>query len=171
MTATDIDQEVCKPAKPQKEHEWLTKLVGEWTYEAECMMGPDQPPMKNQGSETVRSLGGLWIVGEGTGRMPDGQPATMLITLGYNPTIGRYVGTWVGSMMTHMWVYDGEIDATGKVLTLNAEGPSFTDPAKTAKYQDIVELKSDDHRILRSQVLADNGEWVQFMIANYRRKR
>lgn len=47
-------------AEAQKEHEWLHKLVGEWSFEGECGMGPDQPPMKSTGSETVRSLGGLW---------------------------------------------------------------------------------------------------------------
>ena len=47
-------------SEPQKEHQWLHKLVGKWTFEGECSMGPDQPPMKNTGKETVRSLGGLW---------------------------------------------------------------------------------------------------------------
>ncbi|TXT39001.1 MAG: ribulose kinase [Planctomycetota bacterium] len=59
-------------AEPQKEHQWLQRLVGEWTFEAECSMGPDQPPMKSTGSEVVRSLGGLWTIGEGQGEMPDG---------------------------------------------------------------------------------------------------
>ena len=54
---------------PQKEHQWLHKLVGEWTCESECSMGQDQPPMKNTGQETVRSLGGLWTVGEGENKM------------------------------------------------------------------------------------------------------
>ena len=30
-------------AQPQKEHEWLQKLVGEWTCEGEGTMGPDKP--------------------------------------------------------------------------------------------------------------------------------
>ena len=31
-------------AEPQKEHQWLQKLVGEWTSEGEADMGPGQPP-------------------------------------------------------------------------------------------------------------------------------
>ncbi len=31
-------------AEPQKEHEWLHKLVGEWTCEAEASMEPGKPP-------------------------------------------------------------------------------------------------------------------------------
>jgi hypothetical protein len=170
-TSTEVNQEMCHVAKPQKEHEWLTRLVGEWTYEGECSMGPDQPPMKSTGKETVRSLGGLWMVGESEANMPNGEPATMIITLGYDPKTNRYVGTWVGSMMTHMWHYDGEMDASGKVLTLNAEGPSFADPNKTAKYQDIIEVKDDNHRILRSQFQGEDGKWTQFMTANYKRTK
>lgn len=167
---TETEQELCKKAEPQKEHEWLMQLVGSWTYEAECLMGPGQPPLKSQGTENVRSLGGLWIVGEGQSQMPDGEPATMLITLGYDPAEKRYVGTWVGSMMTHMWIYNGEMDTTGKILTLNAEGPDFTTPGKTAKYQDIIEIKDSTHRILKSRALGEDGQWHEFMQAHYRKQ-
>ncbi len=48
-----------EPVKPQQEHEWLGQLIGDWESEMECVMGPDQPPMKSKGTESVRSLGGL----------------------------------------------------------------------------------------------------------------
>jgi len=157
-------------AEPQKEHQWLQKLVGEWTYETECHMGPDQPS-KFTGSEKVRSLGGLWIIAEGEGEMPGGGKANMIMTLGYDPQQKRYVGTWIGSMMTHLWVYDGSMDATGKILTLAAEGPSFTTEGKMGKYRDVIEIKTDNHRILSSHFLGDDGKWQQFMTAHYRRKK
>jgi hypothetical protein len=157
-------------AQPQKEHQWLQKLVGEWTMEGECEMGPGQPSMKSKATEVVRSLGGLWTVAEGQGDMPDGGTCNTIMTLGYDPRTNRYVGTWIGSPMTHLWIYDGELDATEKVLTLNADGPSFTDPTKTAKYKDVIEFKNDDHRILTSHLLGDDGKWTQFMTAHYRRK-
>jgi len=157
--------------EPQKEHRWLQKLVGEWTSEMEASMGPDQPPMKSKGSESVRSLGGVWVVAEGKGEMPDGSPATMILTLGYDPQKKRYVGTWIGSMMTHLWVYDGELDASEKVLTLNAEGPSMKDPTARMKYKDVIEFKSDDHRVLTSHMLGEDGKWTQFMTAHYRRTK
>jgi Protein of unknown function (DUF1579) len=56
--------------EPQREHQWLQQLVGEWTYEAEATTDPGQPPSKFEGSERVRSLGGLWILAEGQGEMP-----------------------------------------------------------------------------------------------------
>ncbi len=154
----------------QKEHEWLQKLVGEWTFEAEATMEPGKPPERSTGTENVRSLGGLWILAEGQGDMPGCGPATMLMTLGYDPQKKRYVGTWVGSMMSHLWVYDGALDAAERVLTLDAEGPSMAAEGELAKYRDVIELKSDDHRVLTSHALGDDGEWHRFMTASYRRK-
>ena len=151
-------------AQPQQEHHWLQKLVGEWTTEMEAVMGPDKPPETFSGTESVRSLGGLWVLCEGK---PGGGTETTLMTLGYDPARKRYVGTFVGSMMTHMWVYDGEL--SGTVLTLDTEGPNFTAEGKMSKYKDVIELKSDDHRVLTSNLLGDDGKWVQFMTANYRR--
>lgn len=156
-------------AEPQKEHAWLERLVGEWEGEIEASMGPGQPPMKHRSKESVRSLGGVWVLCEGRSEMPGGGTGTTLMTLGYDPARKRYVGTFVGSMMTNMWVYDGAMGAAGSVLTLDTEGPSFTAEGKTAKYQDIIEIKDDDHRVLSSRFLGDDGQWHHFMTANYRR--
>jgi len=156
--------------EPQEQHRWLEKLVGEWTFESEGICNPGEPPFKSQGVERVRSLGGLWVIGEGEGEMPGGGTGRMIITLGYDPKKGRFVGTFVGSMMTHLWIYDGTLDPGGRVLTLNAEGPTMSGDGM-ARYQDIVEMKSDDHRVLTSRVQGADGKWTEFMTAHYRRKR
>ncbi|MGR8981114.1 MAG: DUF1579 domain-containing protein [Gammaproteobacteria bacterium] len=157
--------------EPQKEHRWLQKLTGEWTSESECSMEPGKPLEKFNGAESVRSLGDLWVVCEGRSEMPGGGMATMLMTLGYDPEKRRFVGTWVGSMMTHLWIYDGSLDAVEKTLTLNSEGPIFGEENKTAKYRDVIEIRGDDQRALTSYMLGDDGEWQKIMTANYRRKR
>jgi hypothetical protein len=155
-------------ADVQKEHLWLSKLVGDWSFEAECLMGPGQPPVKTTGSQTVRMLGGLWMIGEGEGECPDGSRAKSIITLGYDPEKQRFVGTFIASMMTHLWPYEGTLD--GNVLTLDSEGPSFSGDGTTVKYQDIVELRDDDHWILRSRMPGEDGKWLEFMTAHYRRQ-
>jgi hypothetical protein len=164
-----MGDEMMKAAEPQKEHEWLQKLVGEWTYETEGTIGPDQPPIKSQGSESVRSLGGLWTLAEGQGQMPDGSPATTMMTLGYDPQKKRFVGTWIGSMMAKLWVYDGELDADGRKLSLYSEGPSMSGDGM-AKYRDAIEVVSADHRIMTSELQGEDGNWTRFMTAHYRRK-
>jgi hypothetical protein len=157
--------------KPEKEHRWLHKLAGDWTYETECNMGPDKPAEKFSGTETVRLIGDLWIQGEGHGEMPAGSPAITQMTLGYDPQKKRFVGTWIGSMMSYLWVYDGWLDASETILTLAAEGPSFAGDGTMAKYEDIVEIKSDDHRMLKSRVLGEDGKWNEFLVGHYRRKK
>ena len=164
--------------KPEKEHQWLQKLVGEWTYEVEAMMGPDKPVEKFAGSEAVRSIGDFWVQCEGRGEMCDGSEtggtggtAITVMTLGYDPQKRYFVGTWIGSMMSHLWIYEGSLDASEKVLTLNAEGPNFSAEGKMGKFKDVIELKSDDHRMLTSHMLGDDGTWHQFMTANYHRTK
>jgi hypothetical protein len=170
MAAKDTEERTCMPAEPQPEHRWLQKFVGEWVYETEAQMEPGKPLEKFTGTETVRSLGDLWILAEGKGEMPGGGAAAMVLTLGYDPQKKRYVGTWVGSMMTHLWVYDGVLDAGGKTLTLDTEGPDMYVEGKMSKYRDIYEFKSDDHRTLTSHVTGADGTWQVMMKASYRRK-
>lgn len=157
--------------EPQAEHHWLQKLVGEWVAEAECSMGPGQPPSKTEGTESVRSIGGIWVMAEGRSQMPDdGGIGTTIMTLGYDPARKRFVGSFLGSMMTHLWVYDGALDASGTVLTLDTEGPSFTAEGKMAKYQDIISFQGDDRRLLTSRVLGEDGAWHEIVRAQYRRR-
>ena len=156
--------------KPQAEHEWLHKLVGEWTCEGEAMAAPGEPPARWKSTEVVRSLGGMWVVGEGHGETPGGSTAHTMITLGFDGKKGRYVGTFVGSMMSSMWVYEGTLDTAGRVLTLDTDGPSMSGEG-SAKYQDIVEFQSNDERSLSSLVQSPNGEWQQIMRITYRRTK
>jgi hypothetical protein len=106
--------------------------------------------------------------------MPGGGSATMLMTLGYDPGKKRYVGTWIGSMMTHLWIYDGELDASGRILTLSSKGPDMLPgalPGRLARYKDVIEIQAADHRILTSHWLGEDGTWRQFMTAHYRRTK
>lgn len=157
-------------ATPREEHAWLERLVGRWTIESEMILGPGQTPETGRGTEVVRSLGGLWVLGEGEGAMPGGGVMRSVMTLGFDPRAGRFVGTFVASVMDYLWIYrQGRLDAESRVLTLDAEGPDFTGET-TAQYQDLIEVVDDDHRVLRSQVLGEDGRWVPFLTAYYHRQ-
>jgi hypothetical protein len=73
--------------------------------------------------------------------------------------------------LTHLWVYDGALDAAERVLTLDAEGPDMAAEGKIAKYRDVIEFKTNDHRVLTSHMRGADGTWHQFMTAHYRRKK
>ncbi len=155
--------------QPQSEHAWLAQLVGEWRTEGECQPGPDQEPMKSTGQLRCRMLGGLWLICEGEGEMPGGAGTChSLITLGYDLKQKCYLGSFVASMMTHFWPYRGVLDASGKKLPLDSEGPRFDGPG-TAKYRDTIEIIDQNHWIFSGEVQADDGSWQPMMTShNYR---
>jgi len=159
-----------EPLLPRDEHRWLQRLVGDWTAETTCSTGPDQPPSVNKSRETVRAVGDYWVVIDTEGEMPDGAQFSMRVQLGYDPELGRFRGTWIGSMMPMLWVYDGELDASRTVLTLKARGPSFAGDGSLADYEDIIELTESGERRFRSRVLMPDGAWNEFMRATYQRR-
>lgn len=155
--------------EPTPEHRWLERLVGEWRFESEVVMEPGAEPMEFAGSESVRSLGGLWVLCEGRCEMPGGGTGTTVMTLGFDPARGRFVGTFIASMMTHLWRYEGGLDATSRILTLDTEGPGPAGDGTMSRYQDILTIEDDDHRTLASHALGEDGRWRRFMLARYRR--
>jgi hypothetical protein len=160
--------------KPAPEHEWLKQLLGEWTFESQASMGPDQPPANFKGTESVTAYGDFWVVLDGIGEMPPNETGEvchghMRMTLGYDPAQKKYVGTWVGTMMPHLWVYDCSMDDAKKVLTLAAQGPSMSGEG-VANYTDVIEIINKDLRTLTSSMQNPDGTWMQFMVATYKRK-
>lgn len=163
-----LAQEPPKTPAPQKEHEWLQQFVGEWESEMEASIGPGQPPMKCKGTMNSRMLGGFWSISEMKSEMM-GVPMASIQTLGYDVEKKKYIGTWVDSMMGHMWKYVGSVDKTGKTLTLEAEGPNFMQEGKIAKFRDAYEFKSKDHLVLTSSMQGEDGKWITFMTGNIHR--
>lgn len=155
-------------AKPQAEHDWYKQLLGSWEFEHECNAGPEMPAAKVQGKLRATSMGGLWVLLDCSSDQPDGSSWTSQFTLGYDPVRGKFVGTFIASMMTHLWIYEGQLDPDGRTLVMDVEGPRF-DGNGMAHYQDCFEVVSPDHWILRSRIKGDDGQWVQFMEGHHRR--
>lgn len=151
------------------EHRWLQRMLGDWRWESEPMAEPGKTPSIYSGTDHVRSLGDVWIVSESDGGVPGGGKHQNMMSLGYDPARGRFVGTFIASMMTHLWVYEGALDASGAALVLDTSGPSFAGDGTTAPYRDSITFVSDDHRVLRSKYQAPDGTWSGFMVAHYHR--
>lgn len=155
---------------PQPQHEWLQRLVGEWTLESESRMAPDKPLETFKGTEAVRSLGGLWIIAEGEADMPGGTHGRSVMTLGFDSDTGRFVGTWIGTMMTNLWVYDGELNEDQTKLELLCDGPAMDGSGGKDRYRDVIEMTGENERTTRSSVLREDGSWQEFVTMRYRRK-
>jgi len=156
--------------KPDQEHHWLQRFMGEWKTESKATMIPDQPPMQCSGTMSSRQLGGFWVLNEFKGEW-SGDPMNGIQTIGYNKAKNKYVGTWVDSATPFMWLYEGTVDASGRILTLEAEGPNFMADGKLTKFEDIYEFKSANEILMKSRMLGDDGKWITFMSGTAIRKK
>jgi hypothetical protein len=140
--------------QPTPEHLWLQKLLGTWHF--------DQGPEGMTGTETVTAIGDLWIQGHSAASCGP-MAMSYVVTLGFDPERKKFVGTWVGSMMTFLWVYEGELDTDGKTLVLSATGPSMKADGAMLAYRDVITLLEDGSRTLTSFQQGADGVWNQFM--------
>ena len=167
FVAVRAADEQPKMPQPQKEHEWLKHLAGEWTLDIN-ITEPNKDTVKSTGSESVRLLGGFWAVAEVKASMMD-MPFTGIQTLGFDTQKKKYVASWVDSMTDYLWRYEGSVDESGKILTLETTGPCPMQGGKMTRFQDVIEIKDKDHRVFKSFVDFD-GKMVQMMTINYTRK-
>jgi hypothetical protein len=157
---------------PVKEHEWLKQLEGEWTWVSEAPPAEGQPGFKCEGRESSKMLDkGFWLTSEGTGQYGEVTMHTRTV-LGYDPHKKTYVGTVIVSGDSTLWVYTaGEVDATGKKLSMHCEGPNVMtmDPTTRVKYIETHELKDADTRVFTSSIEQPDGTLQPVMTATYTR--
>ncbi|MGB7344732.1 MAG: DUF1579 domain-containing protein [Pirellulaceae bacterium] len=153
----------------EKEHQWLNQFAGEWTSVSQSVAYDDQPATKCTGAMKSRMLGEFWIINEITGDM-GGSSVDAIQTIGYDADKKQYIGTWVDSMMNHLWRYEGTVDANGKKFVLLADGPNFMSDGKLTKFRDSYEFKTPDTIITTSEMMGDDGKWLTFMSGEMTRK-
>lgn len=161
--------------EPNEHHAWLRRMIGAWTYQMHWEGDPSGDPGTHAGREVVRAFGDFWVMGEAEGEC-GGVMMTTLIALGFEPNRqtddggpgGRYVGTFMASVMPGMFVYEGTRE--GDMLTLDTVGPAMDDTSRSVRYRDVIEFESDDVRTMSSHVLKDDGSWMRFMRGEYRRE-
>lgn len=168
---TPCDAQAPDMPKPTKEHELLGQFTGEWNVIAETVPAPGQEAIKFEGTESSKLIGGFWLVGQSEASMQGTPMMTSTLTIGYDPTVKKYVGTFICSAGSKLWQYTGTMDESERKLTLETEGPSMLESTKTAKYREILELKDKDHKVFTSFMQTDDGNWTKMMTMEYRRKK
>jgi hypothetical protein len=157
-------------ARPTPAHEWLEQFIGEWEFSPPPPPGVPAPQTQQTYVQTFRSLRGIWFIGEGEMPEPDGTIGTTITTLGFDPARNRFVGTWIGSMMSHLWVYEGELDAERRILSLYTVGPDMSGDSGLVHYCDAFEMVDPGYYVQRSSIRSDDGTWAEFMAVDYRRR-
>lgn len=165
------DEGPAMPELPQatEQHEWLHKFVGEWNVRSEIHMAPGEEPVVATGTETARMLGDFWVVAEGQGEISSADlKSKWILSFGYEPEEGRYVGRWIDSMTPASWDYTGNVSEDGKVMTLSTRGFCPME-GEVCEFRSTVEFKSDDVRVITDEKKTDEG-WETAVVSTYTRK-
>ena len=116
-----------KLATPGAPHKQLASLAGSWTTKTRAWMEPDKPPMEGTGiCEQRMLLDGRYLQQEYTGEMM-GSMFTGINVIGYDNYTKKYVSTWIDSMSTGIYCFEGTASANGKTIT---QKTSYNDPVR-----------------------------------------
>ena len=80
------------------EHEFLKQFIGTWRIESKDGYA---------GQETYKALGDVWVVCNGSGTMGP-HSVEFVIQIGFDTAKDKFVGSWIGTPMNNLWVYEGE---------------------------------------------------------------
>lgn len=122
--------EECKMPEPGAQHAKILEGVGTWDVDCKHFMDPSQPPLQSKAVDVVEPLGGFWTVSKFTGDVM-GMPFHGIAQTGYSQIAKKYVMTWIDSMSSHVFMMEGDFDASGKKLTVSGPGPDMTGQALT----------------------------------------
>ena len=156
-----------KAPQPQKQHEWLKQLVGEWDADVQLYFGEGKPET-SKATESGRFIGDFWAVMENRGEF-QGKPFVGVFTIGYDTDQKKFVGTWFDNMSHYLWRYTGDVDSAGKILTLETEGPCPSEGGRIVKVRETIEIKNPEHKVLTSMREKD-GKWVKNLVINYKKR-
>lgn len=156
--------------KVTKQHKWLQKFEGSWKTTSTAQVAPDAPASMMTGSIESKMFGDFWMINEMTTKFEEFDVVGRQ-TIGYDSAKDKYVGTWIDNSSDFMWEYEGSVDETGKILSLEAEGPDMSKPETMAQYRDMYEFISDDEIKFTSSFKGRDNEWIDFMTGTAKRTK
>jgi len=157
------------PPKPTPHHLALQRQVGTWDAVVKVFTAPGQPPMVSKAVE-VNTLvpGGLWLTSVFKSELM-GTPFEGRGIFGFDPALGKHVGTWIDSTVMALAHPMGTCKDGCKEVTLTFEGPDMT--GKTVTYQNITVEQGPDRRVMTLHVKGPEGTFQPTMEITYTRRK
>jgi hypothetical protein len=116
-------------ATPGDHHRLLAEMAGSWSVKSRWWMTPGDPPMESAGSsEQKMVLEGRFLQQDFSGEMMGGQFSGIGFT-GYNNHTGMFISTWMDSMGTGIYYFEGSAGPDGRTITQTC---SYDDPVRGA---------------------------------------
>jgi hypothetical protein len=114
-------------------------------------------------------LGGFWLATEYKGEMM-GKPFTGRGTMGYDQHKQKYVGTWIDSIASGLYLSEGTADASGKVWTMVAQGYCDNE-GRSITMKQIYEIKDEDTWTLSFLTPNPDGKEMTTGTIEYKRRK
>lgn len=131
-----------KLAIPGAPHKLLARMEGSWNTRTKSWMEPGKPPEESIGvCEQKMILGGRFLQQECTGEMA-GSPFNGIGFTGYDNHTKQFVSTWMDSMGTGIYFFEGPASADGKSFTQKSR---YDDPVKgRMEWRSVCKLVDDN---------------------------
>ena len=158
-----------KLATPAATHKRLASLAGKWTTKTTAWMNPDTPPMESTGTcEQKMLLGGRYLQQTYTSKMM-GSPFTGINLIGYDNQTKKYVSTWIDSMSTGIYYFEGTASADGKTITQES---SYDDPVRgPTVWRSVTRIVDDNTLEYEMYLTSKEGKEEKMMEMTVTRKR
>ena len=159
--------EQATPTMPQPtaEHRLLKDHAGTWKVACQFYMDPSQPPMEVEATERIDMIGEFWTVSRYESNMM-GAPFSGSATMGYEPSSGKFVSTWVDSMMPVLCTFSGK----QKGDTIHMEGSFLSCMTNTVLEHRTTEKHiSKNERIFEMFCTMPDGTEIKMMTNHYKR--
>ena len=135
-------------------HKLLANLSGSWTTKTTAWMSPDEPPVEGTGTcEQKMILDGRYLQQEYTGEMM-GSPFTGINLIGYDNHTKKYESTWIDSMSTGIYYFEGRASADGRTITQES---NYDDPVRGPTVWRSVTRIVDDNTLKYEMYLTSKG--------------
>lgn len=161
----EVYQKLATPGDP---HKSLAKMAGSWDTNCKSWMEPDKPPMESTGTcEQKMILGGRYLQQEYSGDMM-GSPFTGMGIVGYDNHTKKFVSTWIDSMSTGIYFFEGTAGKDGKTITQESR---YDDPVMgPMKYRSVSKILDDNTLMFEMYATDKSGKETKMMEMTYTRK-
>jgi hypothetical protein len=156
MDLAEMMEVYKKVGTPGAPHRLLAKWAGSWTTKTRAFMGPGEPPMESTGTcEQKMLFDGRYLQQEYAGEMMD-SPFTGINLIGYDNHTGNYVSTWIDSMSTGIYCFEGSASADGKSITQEC---SYDDPVKgPVVWRSVTNIVDDETLVYEMYITSREGK-------------
>jgi hypothetical protein len=115
-------------------------------------MGPGEPQVTQGASKNELIFGGRFLKCDYSGEFM-GKPFKGMELMGYDNQKKKYVMTWCDEMSTSIMSLEGEVDATGKIISMSTE------------YDDPMTNKKEKMRMVTTLIDKDNHKFEMYCTA------